>query len=365
VSRAFIFIAGVVVLLSFSLTGYLSLPSSRFRLLDHPNERSLHTRLTPRTGGLAIVTSLFAGLAVALSFEWWRGFPASDGLILSRANLWLVSQVLLIVIVSLADDVRGLPVALRLSVHAIAALGVVLGAGFMMQTFGLPGIGSVSLGWAALPLSVLLIIWMTNLYNFMDGIDGIAGGMTAIGFGFLGYIAWTGGHLTMARLSILVVTAAIGFLAFNLPPARIFMGDVGSTALGFLAGALALQGVHDGLFDIWAPILIFSPFVVDATATLLGRLVRAQRIWRPHREHYYQRLVLAGWSHRKTAFSEYSLMIATGVSAVVYVRAGNQWRLAILLGWTALYFLIAYSIQRLVERRKLESVASTPAAEVN
>ena len=201
---------------------------------------------------------------------------------------------------------------------------------------------------------MLFIMWMTNLYNFMDGMDGFAGGMTVIGFGFLSLMGWLGDHLLIALMSLLTIAASVGFLFFNLPPAKIFMGDVGSVPLGFLAGTLSVMGVHDGLFDIWIPILIFSPFIVDATATLFHRLWRGKQIWRAHRQHYYQRMVLAGWGHRRTVLVEYGLMLACGISAIFYWKSSEPLQLAILLAWTAVYVLLALSVKAFELRSTLE-----------
>ena len=359
--------AGLVFLLSVVITRYLCSPASRFHLLDHPNERSLHTRLTPRTGGLAIVISLLVGLFCM--FVWQRVCGVrcgTTGVLFGGLGFWLLSQVLLVVIVSFCDDIFGLPVAIRFGVHLLAAVGIVLGAGQVIESIPLPNVATLPLGWLAIPMSILFIVWMTNLYNFMDGMDGFAGGMTTIGFGFLSYLSWAGGHYIIFTFSVLLAAVTSGFLFFNLPPARVFMGDVGSTALGFLAGALAVVGVHDKLFDIWVPVLIFSPFGVDATATLLRRLARGQRVWRPHREHYYQRLVLAGWGHRKTVLSEYVLMLAAGVSALIYARVGTQARLVILIAWSCLYFLIGCGIHWIIgHRRRMDAAGSDAGPEMN
>src|SRR5207253_5665948 len=140
---------------------------------------------------------------------------------------------------------------------------------------------------------------------------------------------------------------SVGFLVFNRPPARIFMGDVGSTFLGFLAGTLAVMGAHRGLFGLFVPALIFSPFIVDATVTLLRRLLRGEKVWQAHREHYYQRMVLSGWSHRKTVIAEYVLMLACGGSALMYSHAGGRARLGILAGWAILYIVLAKGVSRI------------------
>jgi UDP-N-acetylmuramyl pentapeptide phosphotransferase/UDP-N-acetylglucosamine-1-phosphate transferase len=141
---------------------------------------------------------------------------------------------------------------------------------------------------------LIFTVWFINLYNFMDGMDGFAGGMGTLGFGFLAYLGWLAGQDFFALSGLLIAGANLGFLLCNFPPARIFMGDAGSTTMGFLAAGMSLWGVRDGLFPMWIPILIFSPFIVDATVTLIRRLVHGDKVWQAHRSHYYQRLVLLG-----------------------------------------------------------------------
>ena len=186
---------------------------------------------------------------------------------------------------------RELHPIVRLILHGLGAAGVALGIGATITVINFPGIGHVSLGWLAVPITISFLVWITNLYNFMDGMDGFAGGMTVLGFAFLGYVSRDGNSM-IPVVAVLTVGAAGGFLIHNQPPAKIFMGDPGSIMLGFLAGSLAVIGIQQGLFDLWVPVLIFSPFIVDATVTLFRRLFRGKKIWQAHREHYYQRLVL-------------------------------------------------------------------------
>ena len=281
----------LVFLSAFSLTRLLCSQASKFTLLDHPNPRSLHTEPIPRTGGQAIFGSMTLGLVLSLMLDWsGAGSPGT--------RLWILGVTLVVGAVSFWDDRTSVSPVLRLGVHALAAAGVVWGAGLLVNTVTVPFLGTLSLGWTAVPVTIIFFMWMTNLYNFMDGMDGFAGGMTVLGYGFLGYMAWHSGHQFIMLLSFVIAASAGGFLLYNLPPARIFMGDVGSVPMGFLAAALTVMGVHDGVFDIWVPLLIFSPFIVDATVTLFRRLLRGERVWHAHREHYYQRLVLAGhWKH--------------------------------------------------------------------
>lgn len=341
-------VALTVLLVSCWAARRLSLSASRLRLLDHPNERSLHAVPVPRTGGLAILLSFAIGLFVEAILD----LAGLTGIgVLAASNVWIVCTLFFIAIISLWDDWKELSAGVRICAHFFAAAAAVIGAGLKVASVSLPLAGSYSLGWFALPLTILWLVWMINLYNFMDGMDGFAGGMSVIGLSFLGLLAWSGGGHSVVLLTLLAVAGVSGFLIFNWPPARIFMGDVGSTFLGFLVAVLSVWGVRDGLFDLWVPILIFSPFIVDATITLLRRLLRGERVWHAHREHYYQRLVLLGWSHRKTVFSEYGLMLACGGSAVIYQQAGPRLRLIVLLSWVVIYMALAVGI-RLVEQRK-------------
>lgn len=314
--------------------------------LDQPNDRSLHSRPTPRTGGLAILAGVALGVTIAEASGWvgvsfWKTADPAR----ARTWLWVFGVTLVIAAVSFWDDRRNLHPAVRFCLHGMAATGVVWGGGVAVTAVSLPLAGELSLNDLAGPLTVLGLMWMANLYNFMDGMDGFAGGMTVLGFGTLGYLAWAGGVPDLAVLALLLSAAAAGFLIFNFPPARIFMGDVGSVPLGFLAGILAVLGMRDGLFDLMVPILVFSPFVVDATVTLFRRLARGAKVWQAHREHYYQRLVLAGWGHRRTVLAEYGMMLAAAVTAVLYVRVSEAVRVGMLVAWVVVYAVLGQVVR--------------------
>jgi len=274
--------------------------------LDHPNERSLHTQPIPRAGGAAIMAGVLAAFVL---------LPAPAALAIPALALALVS---------LLDDWRGLPIGLRFLAHAAAA------AAFVWFALG-------GLPWwlqAALAISVM---WMTNLYNFMDGSDGLAGGMAVSGFGFLGLAAYLANDMTLALAAFCIAAAALAFLLYNFHPARIFMGDAGSIPLGFMAAALGLLGWHRGLWPLWCPALVFAPFIADASATLARRMLRGEPVCKAHRSHYYQRLVQMGWGHRKTALAEYALMLACGTASLlalgqpVYLQVGIVIAVAVLL----------------------------------
>lgn len=280
-----------------------------------PNERSLHSAPVPRSGGLAIVCAL--ALTGALFFQGvgtWLGLGAS------------------LTLVSFADDWRSLSVKLRLTIHVLAALALVY---YTMPELPLP----------LAALLVLIITWSTNLYNFMDGSDGLAGGMTLIGFGVYAAAAWHA-NVTLAWFAASVGATAAAFLLFNFHPARIFMGDVGSIPLGFLAAAIGAYGWHTALWPAWFPLLTFSPFIVDATFTLVQRAARGEPFWQAHRGHYYQRLVRMGFGHRGTALAEYALMAAAGISALTLLRAPAIAQQLMLALWAAVYLALAALVNR-------------------
>lgn len=267
------------------LVALLASPLAR-RIVDTPNARSMHTRVTPRIGGLGLLAGVLVAVVVFRPV-----LPA--GIWLAAAGVFAVS---------LVDDVRDLPASLRLALQLIAA-GIVVAT----LAAGLPA--------PVQALLVLALAWMVNLFNFMDGLDGLAGGQAAFGFGTYAVAAALAGDPDLSVTAAIVAGAAVGFLCLNFAPARVFLGDAGSTTLGLLAGALGLAGVQRGLWPPAFPVVAFLPFVFDATATLADRLRRRQRVWVAHREHAYQRLGRSGVGHARTSLAYYALMtISAGVA---------------------------------------------------
>jgi UDP-N-acetylmuramyl pentapeptide phosphotransferase/UDP-N-acetylglucosamine-1-phosphate transferase len=312
-------------------------PASRFHVLDHPNERSLHSQAVPRTGGVGVLAGvLLPGLVMALS----SGFSAQV--------YWIAAGTLFLGAVSFAEDRFGVKRRYRMVAHVLAA-GLLLGGGLALESFVLAGRQWVLAAPLAVSLTLLFVVWMTNLYNFMDGMDGFAGGMAVSGFSAFAAMGWQAGDAEFFVCNALIAAAALGFLVWNFPPARIFMGDAGSASLGFLAAACSLWGVSRGIFPFWAALLVFSPFIVDASVTLLRRLWRREKIWRAHRSHYYQRLVQVGWGHRKTVLRAYLLMACCAFSALRGLGMAPHEQLGLLAMWTAVYALIALKVA-LLER---------------
>jgi UDP-N-acetylmuramyl pentapeptide phosphotransferase/UDP-N-acetylglucosamine-1-phosphate transferase len=253
---------------------------------DRPNERSLHLMPIPRLGGLGIM----AGFAIAAALIGW--------------NSTLVGIALTLTAICVFDDLRGLPVVLRFTAHTIAAIALLAHS-------------SLDAPWWIQVAIVVAIVWMTNLFNFMDGSDGLAGGMALFGFGTYAIAARLAGVDGLALTAASIAFAAGAFLCLNFHPARVFMGDAGSIPLGFLAAALGYSGYVTHAWPGWFPVLVFSPFIVDASVTLARRAIAGERIWHAHRSHYYQRMVRIGWGHRRVALLEYALMACVALIALV------------------------------------------------
>ena len=306
--------------------------------LDYPNARSLHKRPVPRMGGVAVLGGIFAGMSIILLGSANRSMQIS-GLVLAG--------LIPLALVSFQDDRVGILARWRILVHLLAAVSLLV-ADLVPGLLVFPGLALPLPAWIAIPLVLLFVVWMINLYNFMDGMDGFASGMAVIGFSTLAWLGWADARF--ATFCLIVAAASAGFLVHNFPPARIFLGDTGSTALGFLAAAFSLWGAKDGLFPFWVALLVFSPFIVDATVTLLRRLLRGEKVWEAHRSHYYQRLVLLGWGHRRTVLAEYALMLACAGSALLAVRLPLVGQISLAMTWGLIYGFLMWGVGRL-ERR--------------
>jgi UDP-N-acetylmuramyl pentapeptide phosphotransferase/UDP-N-acetylglucosamine-1-phosphate transferase len=248
-------------------------------------------------------------------------------------------------VVSLLDDMHGLPVQKRLFAQFVAAVVLVVGSGMFTQHGVLISI-----------LIILFAVWMTNLYNFMDGSDGLAGGMALIGFSFYGIAALMVENDTFAMLNFTIGAAALGFLYNNFPPAKVFMGDAGSIPLGFLAAAMGMWGWQQGYWSAWFPLLVFSPFIVDASVTLVKRTLRGEKITEAHREHYYQRAIQMGWSHRSVAIVEYVLMLVAGAAGIVSIQQEQPWYLFGIVGGIFLVLMFLLDLGWKKHHSKLDTI---------
>ena len=273
------------LLVAGAATAVLVRIAGRLDLLDRPSARSSHARVMPRGGGIAIVLGAACGLAVA------GRYPAGPAMALLGGALALA-------LVGLADDRYRLSVGLRLVLQLAAAMAIAVASGGIPR-LPLPPPLDADLGPAAIPLAVLWIVAVVNFFNFMDGIDGLAAGqavITAAGAALVGE-----GPMAIV-IAAAVCGAASGFLAFNWAPARIFMGDTGSLALGYTFASLPLlapppsrpQAVFWMVMSLWL-------FLADAAFTVVARIARGETWYAPHRDHAYQRLVRSGLGHAPVA----------------------------------------------------------------
>lgn len=277
-----------------------------------PSGRSLHAGAIPRAGGCAI----WAGfLPVALWLP--PAFPGG-GLI-----GWLPAFIAVLA-VSALDDLRDVRPPVRLAVHLCAAAWCAWR--LWRDTDASVPLNSSAL--VAILAMTLTIAWSANLYNFMDGSDGLAATMTMIGFGAYGIAGSLSGEAGAAFLAL--AAATLPFLAVNRPPATMFMGDVGAVPLGFLAATFGLAGAMTGVWPAWFPVLVFLPFIADASVTLARRAARGARLADAHREHYYQRLHRMGAGHAGTLGAYSAAMAATSVAALVCLARAPAWGWAVL-----------------------------------
>lgn len=307
--------------IALALTGLVRRYALRGALLDVPNPRSLHRVPTPRGGGLGVVVAFLAAVAAValLERDWWPAGAALAGVTLALGTLGWV------------DDHHDLAQAPRLvaqiavAVAAVALIGPIRELRLGEYVF--------PLAWLAWPATLLWLVGLTNFYNFMDGIDGIAGGQAVLAAGTLAVWFTACGRADLALLCLGLAGAALGFLTWNWPPARIFMGDVGSVTLGALFGLLAVIGVVQCGLPWSAFVILLGIFLADATLTLLRRMLAGEAWFRPHHSHFYQRAVRTGLSHRQVTGAVLGAgLLLAGLATLDALRVAPGWLWPILAG---------------------------------
>ena len=304
-------------------------------ILDVPNHRSSHSTPTPRGGGLAIAVVLLVGIAVA----------RMTGLVEPNVATALLGGGAIISGIGWWDDHRAVPAKYRALAHFAAAAWGVAWLG------GLPalavGAAVHALGVAGALLAVLGTVWCINFYNFMDGIDGIAATTAVLSAAFGVALLMRAGDASLALITTLLGGASLGFLVWNWPPARIFMGDVGSGLIGFMFAMLALASERHGGPPLLVWMLLLGVFVVDATVTLVRRVLHGERWYDAHRSHAYQRAVQAGRSHLAVTTTVAVLELALGAAALA--AASSAHRVVPILTTAGIVLLVVYW---LVERTR-------------
>lgn len=254
-------------------------------ILDHPNERSSHSIPTPRGGGLAIVVLV---IAVVVIYGIVKGF--------TRGNIAYILAGTILALLGWQDDLRSLPPRVRFPIQFVAIAIAMLGLGWF-DSVTIPVFGVWHLGWFGIPITFFWILGLINAYNFMDGIDGIAGGVAlAAGLGWALLSSAFGGleNPIAFWLALSAAAASLGFLGHNWPPALIFMGDVASTFLGFTFAVLPLMSAPRGGDALMFGTAILWTFIMDAGITFLRRAAKRENVFAAHRTHLYQRLVISG-----------------------------------------------------------------------
>lgn len=311
---------GLAAFSSLVLTGVVRTYALR-RLLDVPNERSSHQSPTPRGGGIAIVLT-FVMVSIALTFLVDPEFR----------RLWAILGVLPLALIGLIDDHGHVPARWRLLIQ----FACVIWGGMWIVGGQLEGVDGLDLAlhWMGAITAVVFVVWYINLFNFMDGIDGIAGveaitltlSAAAIEM-FLGK-----GNLTDVLLLLLLALSVAGFLCWNWPPARIFMGDVGSSSMGYLLSVLALLSMVTGALRLEVWLILAAAFIVDASLTLIVRFFRGERWYEAHRSHGYQHASRRWQSHRAVslAFVGINLLWLLPIAALVALNPDLKWPLLLL-----------------------------------
>jgi Fuc2NAc and GlcNAc transferase len=312
--------AALATLLSFAFTGLALVYARRSGLIDVPGERHSHSEATPRGGGAGIVLALVV-MAVA---------PLGDPMPGTVYTVVLPGFIVL-ALLGWLDDHRPLRARSRFVVQLLVCVFLV---------WNLPRDGMFA-GAAFAVVAVLFAAWMINLYNFMDGSNGMAAGQGVFAFAVLAWLFHGAGEPGFAALGLLAAGCCAGFLPWNLGRARVFMGDVGSLALGFLIAALLLFGVSGGAFSLPVGLMVMAVFLADSTLTLLLRVSRGEQWYNAHRQHLYQRLIARGWTHGRVLLLYQLINLAVVLPGIVFGVSHPDWAwpvavalaVALVLGW--------------------------------
>ncbi|RKK03167.1 undecaprenyl/decaprenyl-phosphate alpha-N-acetylglucosaminyl 1-phosphate transferase [Pseudoroseomonas wenyumeiae] len=312
-----------------------------FPILDHPDHRKAHVHPTPKGGGIGIVAAFMAGmLALFLTAQFAR--------VADRQFIGVILAALAIAALALADDVKNFRFVVKLGAQALAAL-VAVASGLTVSKLALPWIGVVELGWLGPALTLFWIVACTNAVNFMDGLDSLVGSVTLITCTVLAVLAGAQGGWFLYAACLILGAGILGFLPFNLPPARIFMGDVGSQFLGFI---LAVLGVAAARFDaaqlsfLLVPLLLFA-LLFDTGFTLLRRAWMGERVSTPHRTHLYQMAQRSGMSVPAVAATHAGFALFQGALALSFAGLPGWAKPLVILPPLAVQLLwLAYVVRR-------------------
>ncbi len=318
------------------------------QIMDEPNHRSSHSKAIPRAGGVAIVITFFIGLTVT----WFMGELDS----IARPLLFgFVFSTLLISLISLVDDISERSALVKAFTHMIAVV-VVLYFGIVLDELSMPVFGDIKLGWLGYVISFCWILGLTNAYNFMDGLDGLAGGVAVIASLFFMIITFYEGSTFVYIISYSLLAGALGFLFLNYPPAKIILGDVGAAFLGFVFAVLAIIAAR---YDesktsfLVMPLLLFN-FIYDTSFTFIRRLVKGEKVTEAHRTHLYQLLNRSGYSHLEVVLTQYCMVFLQGLGALWLINIPGDERMLVFVPFLLLQVAYTYVVFQRVEKYGVE-----------
>ena len=330
----FITVFILLAILSYFGISYFRRIAWKYQILDTPNERSSHLKPVPLGAGIIIVLIVLATSAwVANAIDW------------KRSLIYIVSASI-IAWMGWRDDVHKVPAVLRLFVQSIIAIVSIAGMGYF-KVVSVPLFGDLQLGIIGVIITFLWIVGLTNAYNFMDGIDGNAGGVAfsaALGWMWLAadtqkwFVFW---------LALAIAASSIGFLTHNWTPAKVFMGDVGSTFLGYSFAVLSLVSATQGGDALLLGTLLMWVVIMDSFVTFVGRVVKGENVFSGHRSHLFQRLVLSGYKHTTISLLNMVLTGIAGMLAYLSSQDDQVAQLLILIGLPTIWILLSIHATRL------------------
>lgn len=334
---------GVLALLSACLT-WLML---RAGIMYVPNQRSSHARPVANGGGVAIIAAFFVGYGVL--------YALGEDHVAERHMVGFALAALGIAAVSFADDLGRIRTFVLKLIAQVLAACILVAFGIVFRHLSLPWVGAIDLGPWGYPLTVIWVVALTNIVNFMDGLDGLAAGTCAIAALFLGFVTYAEGSLFVYLFCYVLAAATLGFLVFNFPRARIFMGDVGSQFLGFVFAALAvIAAEHDASRTSFLVVpLLFFHFIFDTAFTMTRRALNGENIAQAHRSHLYQLLNQCGWSHAQVSLLHFAMTAAQGFGALTLIRLGPDRRALVFLPFLGVEIVYALLVMRAAKRRGL------------
>lgn len=285
--------------------------------IDKPNERKVHNKIMPRLGGLAIFVSFLIGCFIFLP------------------NVFITWSILLggilIALLGFLDDLKGLPAKVKFVGQIIAALVPIIG-GIRIEYVMIPNGDFIEFGWLAIPITIFWIVAITNAINLIDGLDGLAAGVSSIALITISVLAMTLGNPLTPLLGFILLGSTLGFLIFNFNPAKIFMGDTGSLFLGYMISVLSIVGLAKSaaIFSLIIPMIILAVPIMDTTFAIVRRMVQRKPLMAPDKFHLHHCLIRLGFTHKQSVILIYLLSGLFSLAAILFARS-TIWGASILI----------------------------------